>query len=158
MLVGNMYRQISKCTDKTPKKHYWGGGGGQLPPCPPPPPPSGYASDLDWFWSGPDLDVGAPGHIKLCPPPNIWKRSSWVQKQVKLRNAGSGEYFRPGAPGCLFIWKAPQQLTPYRLKGPGPPPHHKCIAAGLAERLSRLKPPKYGRHKPKSHFPWFLSD
>ena len=31
-----MYRQISKCTDKTPKKHYWGGGG-QLPPLPPPP-------------------------------------------------------------------------------------------------------------------------
>ena len=32
-----MYRQISKCTDKSPKRHYWGGGG-QLPPCPPPPP------------------------------------------------------------------------------------------------------------------------
>ena len=29
---------ISKCTDKSPKRHYWGGGGGQLPPCPPPPP------------------------------------------------------------------------------------------------------------------------
>ena len=26
-----MYRQISKCTDKTPKKHYWG----SCPPCPP---------------------------------------------------------------------------------------------------------------------------
>ena len=43
-----MYRQISKCTNKTPKKHYGGGGEGQLPlppPCPPPPPPpSGYAS------------------------------------------------------------------------------------------------------------------
>ena len=42
MLVGlhiptnfQMYRQIFKCTDKTPKKHYWGGGG-QLPPPPPP--------------------------------------------------------------------------------------------------------------------------
>ena len=34
-LSAYMYRQISKCTDKTPKKHYWGGG--QLPPCPPPP-------------------------------------------------------------------------------------------------------------------------
>ena len=32
-----MYRQISKCTDKSPKRHYWGGG--QLPPLPPPPPP-----------------------------------------------------------------------------------------------------------------------
>ena len=29
-----MYRQISKCTDKNPKKHYWGGS---CPPCPPPP-------------------------------------------------------------------------------------------------------------------------
>ena len=41
MLVGShvptnfqMYRQISKCTDKNPKKHYWGGGGS----CPPAPP------------------------------------------------------------------------------------------------------------------------
>ena len=31
-LLAYMYRQISKCTDKTPKKHY--GGGGQLPPPP----------------------------------------------------------------------------------------------------------------------------
>ena len=44
MLVGlhvptnlQMYRQIFKCTDKTPKNHYWGGGGGQLPPPPAPP-------------------------------------------------------------------------------------------------------------------------
>ena len=37
-LSAYMYRQVSKCTDKTPKKHYWGGGGGQLPPL------SGYAS------------------------------------------------------------------------------------------------------------------
>ena len=36
-LSANMYRQISKCTDKTPKKHYWGGGG-SCPPAPPPPP------------------------------------------------------------------------------------------------------------------------
>ena len=35
-LSANMYRQISRCTDKTPKKHYWGGGG-QLPPPPCPP-------------------------------------------------------------------------------------------------------------------------
>ena len=28
-LSAYMYRQISKCTDKTPKKHYGGGGGGQ---------------------------------------------------------------------------------------------------------------------------------
>ena len=41
MLVGlhvptnlQMYRQIFKRTDKTPKKHYGGGGGGQLPPPP----------------------------------------------------------------------------------------------------------------------------
>ena len=40
MLVGlhvptnlSMYRQISKCTDKSPKRHYWGGGA--LPPPPP---------------------------------------------------------------------------------------------------------------------------
>ena len=26
-LSAYMYRQISKCTNKTPKKHYWGGGG-----------------------------------------------------------------------------------------------------------------------------------
>ena len=45
-LSANMYRQISKCTDKTPKKVLLGGGGGQLPPCSPPPPRSGYASDL----------------------------------------------------------------------------------------------------------------
>ena len=37
-----MQTMFSKCTDKTPKKHYWGGEG-QLP-APPPPPPSGYAS------------------------------------------------------------------------------------------------------------------
>ena len=37
VLSAYMYRQISKCTDKTLKKHYWGGGGGQLPPPPPPP-------------------------------------------------------------------------------------------------------------------------
>ena len=37
-LSAHMYRQISKCTDKSPKRRYWGGGGGQLPPCPPPPP------------------------------------------------------------------------------------------------------------------------
>ena len=41
MLVGlhvptnfSMYRQISKCTDKSPKTHYWGGG--IAPPAPPP--------------------------------------------------------------------------------------------------------------------------
>ena len=39
-LSANMYRQISKCTDKTPKKHYWGGGAVAAPaPYPPPPPP-----------------------------------------------------------------------------------------------------------------------
>ena len=38
------------------------------------------------------------------------------------------------------------------------PTSQKCIAAGSAERLSRPKSPKYGRHKPKSHFPWFLGD
>ena len=36
-LSAHMYRQISKCTDKNPKKHYWGGPA-------PPPPPSGYAN------------------------------------------------------------------------------------------------------------------
>ena len=47
MLVGlhvptnlSMYRQISKCTDKSPKRHYWGGGAIACPP----PPPSGYAN------------------------------------------------------------------------------------------------------------------
>ena len=40
MLVGlYMYRQISKCTDKSPKRHY-GGGGGAIAPLP----PSGYAN------------------------------------------------------------------------------------------------------------------
>ena len=34
-----MYRHISKCTDKTPKKHYWGGGGA-VAPLPPPPTPT----------------------------------------------------------------------------------------------------------------------
>ena len=34
-LSAYMYRHISKCTDKTPKKHYWG----QLPPPPPSIPP-----------------------------------------------------------------------------------------------------------------------
>ena len=32
ILAAYMYRQISICTDKTPKKHYWGGG---IPPPPP---------------------------------------------------------------------------------------------------------------------------
>ena len=43
MLVGlhvpknfSMYRKISKCTDKSPKRHYWGGGGA-IVPLPPPP-------------------------------------------------------------------------------------------------------------------------
>ena len=59
MLVGlhvptnlSMYRQISKCTDKSPKRHYWGGVGwrGQLPPLPPPPPPpSGYANANEYI-------------------------------------------------------------------------------------------------------------
>ena len=39
-LAAYMYRQISKCTDKTPKKHYWGRAiarplplwGGKCPP------------------------------------------------------------------------------------------------------------------------------
>ena len=31
-LLAHMYRQISKCTDKTPKKHYWGGGAVAPPP------------------------------------------------------------------------------------------------------------------------------
>ena len=35
-LSAHMYRQISKCTDKNPKKHYWGGGGAAAPPAPPP--------------------------------------------------------------------------------------------------------------------------
>ena len=30
-LSAYMYRQISKCTDKSPKRHYWGGG--NCPPC-----------------------------------------------------------------------------------------------------------------------------
>ena len=34
-LSAYMYRQISKCTDKIPKKHYWGGGGQLPPPYPP---------------------------------------------------------------------------------------------------------------------------
>ena len=42
-LSAYMYRQISKCTDKTPKKALLGGGGEQLPP-PAPPPHSGYAN------------------------------------------------------------------------------------------------------------------
>ena len=33
-LSANMYWQISKCTDKTPKKHY---GGRAVAPAPPPP-------------------------------------------------------------------------------------------------------------------------
>ena len=44
-LSAYMYRQISKCTDKTPKKHYGGGGGGEgNSPPPPAPTSSGYAS------------------------------------------------------------------------------------------------------------------
>ena len=35
-LSANMYRQISRCTDKTPTKHYWGGGGGGGAVAPPP--------------------------------------------------------------------------------------------------------------------------
>ena len=41
-LSAYMYRQISKCTDKTPKKHYW---------CPPPP-PSGYANGMHHHQDG----------------------------------------------------------------------------------------------------------
>ena len=42
-LSAYMYRQISFCTNKTPKKHYWGGGA----IAPPAPPPSGYANGQD---------------------------------------------------------------------------------------------------------------
>ena len=38
-LSANMYRQISKCTDKTPKMHYWGAVAPPPAPSPPPPPP-----------------------------------------------------------------------------------------------------------------------
>ena len=34
-LSAYMHRQISKCTDKTPKKDYGGGGGETIAPCPP---------------------------------------------------------------------------------------------------------------------------
>ena len=63
---------------------------------------------------------------------------------------------RPGAREVYSCEKRPNN-GPHRLKGDHP---HitKCIAAGSAERLSRPKPPKYGRHKPKSYFPWFLGD
>ena len=51
ILVGlYIYRQISKCTDKTAKKHYWGGGGAAckfenfLTFCSPPPPNPEYGS------------------------------------------------------------------------------------------------------------------
>ena len=43
-LSAYMYRQISKCTDKTPKKHYWGAIIAPLPP-------SGYASALPYVLS-----------------------------------------------------------------------------------------------------------
>ena len=33
-LSAYMYRQISKCTVKTPKMHYWGGGGAIAPTAP----------------------------------------------------------------------------------------------------------------------------
>ena len=59
------YRQISKCTDKTPRKHYGGGGGGEaiaaIAPCP----PSGYAN----------------GYNNTPPPPppeKMGSRSTWV--------------------------------------------------------------------------------
>ena len=55
-----MYRQIFKCTDKTPKKHY--GGGAVAPPAPPPPPPSGYANGLD--------SSSYDHHVSLAPPVN----------------------------------------------------------------------------------------
>ena len=44
-LSAYMYRQISKCTDKTPKTHYGGGG--------PPPSRSGYASasGFNYYWN-----------------------------------------------------------------------------------------------------------
>ena len=37
-LSAYMYRQISQCTDKSPKRHYWGEGA--IAPLP----PSGYAN------------------------------------------------------------------------------------------------------------------
>ena len=41
-LSAYMYRQICKCTNKSPNRHYWGA---IAPPPPvPPPPPSGYAN------------------------------------------------------------------------------------------------------------------
>ena len=48
-LSAYMYRQIFKCTDKTPKKGIIWGGGGNFPPPLPPPPPSGYASASKTF-------------------------------------------------------------------------------------------------------------
>ena len=47
-LSAYMYRQVSKCTDKTSEKHY--GVGEAVAPLPPPPPPSsGYPSDLSIY-------------------------------------------------------------------------------------------------------------
>ena len=73
MLVGlhvptniSMYRQISKCTDKSPKRHYWGGGGGgAIAPCPPPP-PSGYANDPRYGCSRQESLLGESQYA-VCP-------------------------------------------------------------------------------------------
>ena len=62
------YRQISKCTDKTLKKHYGGGGQPAPPPPPPPPPPplatlmAGNAKEAD-IWFG-EAAREAPGKFK----------------------------------------------------------------------------------------------
>ena len=60
-----MYRQISKCTDKTPKKYYGG-----MPTPPPPPPPSGYASDVRWVL-GEEAERPGGGGVGGGYPPTV---------------------------------------------------------------------------------------
>ena len=60
-LSAYMYRQISTCTDKTPKKALLGGGGRGIWGCPPP--PSGYASDVSFSCSS--VTVLISMHISL---------------------------------------------------------------------------------------------
>ena len=84
-LSANMYRQISKCTDKTPKKHYWGGGGS----CPPPPPLATLVGGYS-----PQILVG------MCRGKVLKKNGgSRPSSRVKMRGSGASSSVKVGVSG-----------------------------------------------------------
>ena len=97
--------------------------------------------------------------------PDLANEYSLAMQKANHRNCVQSQWGKSVSKECVQK-VGPQTTTPNQVtettlldRGPGRFIHVKsaptvvCIAAGSVERLSRPKPPKYGRHKPKSHFP-----